>query len=170
MGSMSVVSMAKLGVYLSEPSDSGWYYTSRSRTTKNATAVPNRRWENTFRKMPFRTSSISSTMSFPVESRLRRRVKVDAIAMVSKGNLRVRVAYLMSLTASHEVCSVAIELQHICQHTAPFIPVCNRTIELKPASCVHTRRDVCSPNVRIDGEHPSLFVIADIIVQIGGFG
>ena len=68
MRSMLVVSMAKLGAYLSVPSDSGWYYTSRSCTIMNAAALPTVGWVNAFRKRPFLMSSISSIMSFLVGS------------------------------------------------------------------------------------------------------
>ena len=68
--------------------------------------------------------------------------------MVSKGNckLRVNVAYRIALAVGQEVHGVAIDLQHICQDTAPYIPLCNRSIELKPPSRVHTRSDVQCQN------------------------
>jgi len=59
MGSMSVVSMAELDICLSAPSDSAWYYTSHSRTIKNAAAVPKPRWVNgAFRKRKKAVSNV----------------------------------------------------------------------------------------------------------------
>ena len=46
--------------------------------------------------------------------------------------LRVSVAYRIALAVGEEVHGVAIPLQHICQHTAPCILLCNCIMELKP--------------------------------------
>lgn len=64
----------------------------------------------------------------------------------------------------------AVRRSYARQDTRPSIPVCNFFGELSPPSGGTSRSDICVFTARIDCEHPSLFVVAGVIVENGALG
>jgi len=129
MRSISVVSsMPKLGVCLSAPSDSGIIKATHAQLTNGGSTHLERAVSNV-------VDIVYNVIFGGVSTAVPRKSKnvLPPLRWLEGVNfkLRVGVAYRIALAMGQEVHGVATSIRHICQDTAPCIPLCNAHHEIE---------------------------------------